>query len=63
MQFDERTVRRMRAALEETAQAANPTQATQAKMAERVVRRAAEGNASREQLRDAAIEESKEPAD
>lgn len=62
MQFDEQTVREMRAALDEAAQVVNPTQATQAKMAERVVRRAAEGKASRKQLRDAAIEESSKPA-
>ncbi len=45
----------MRAVLEEAAQELNSSQATQAKMAETIMRKAAEGDVSREELKDIAM--------
>ncbi len=46
----------MRAVLEEAAQELNSSQATQAKMAETIMRKAADGDVSREELKDIAVD-------
>ena len=60
--FDQETVATMRAVLEEAAQELNPSQATQAKMAETIMRKASQGDASREELKDAAMKAGEKPA-
>lgn len=54
-------IRMMRAVLDETAREIGPSMATQAKMAETIVVKAAEG-ATREELRAAALQAGKTPA-
>jgi hypothetical protein len=54
-------IRMMRAVLDEAAREIKPTTATQAKMAETIVVRAAEG-ATREELKAAALQLGKTPA-
>ena len=60
--LDNKTRKRARAALSEAADTVKATQATQAKMAEKVLRKAAEGDVSHEELKDTAIEAGKKPA-
>jgi hypothetical protein len=60
--FDEETLATMRAVLEEAAQELNPSQATQAKMAQTIMHKAAEGDVSREELKETAIEAGETPA-
>jgi hypothetical protein len=60
--FDHETLVTLRAVLEEAAQELNPSQATQAKMAQTIMRRAAEGDVSREELKTTAIAAGRAPA-
>ncbi len=60
--FDQETLATMRAVLEEAAQEINPSQATQAKMAETIMRKTAEGDVSREELKDIAVDAGTKPA-
>ena len=60
--FDQQTVATMRAVLEEAAQELHPSQATQAKMAQTIMHKAAEGDVSREELKDIAIDAGTKPA-
>jgi len=60
--FDQETLATMRAVLEEAAQELNPSQATQAKMAQTIMRKAAEGDVSREELKNTAIKAGQAPA-
>jgi hypothetical protein len=61
--FDQRTMRKMRAVLDQAGTSVNASQATRAKMAEKILRKAAEGEpASHEELKGAAIEVGKKPA-
>jgi hypothetical protein len=60
--FDHETLATMRAVLEEAAQELNSSQATQAKMAETIMRKAAEGDVSRDELKDIAIDAGTKPA-
>ena len=60
--FDRETLATMRAVLEEAAQELNPSQATQAKMAQTIMHKAAEGDVSREELKETAIEAGEKPA-
>ena len=60
--FDQETVETMRSVLEEAAKELNPSQATQAKMAQTIMHRAAQGDASRDELKTAAIEAGEIPA-
>ena len=58
-----RILKRMREVLEEAGDAVNATQATRAKMAEKILKKAAKGQAaSHEELKEAAIEVGKKPA-
>jgi len=61
--FDKRTIRKMRAVLDEAGAAVNANQPTRAKMAEKILKRAAEGQpVSHEELKEAAIKVGKKPA-
>ncbi len=61
--FDKRTLKKMREVLEEASAHVNATQATRAKMAEKILKKAAEGQpVSHEELKEAAIEVGKKPA-
>ena len=61
--FNRRILKRMRKVLEEAGTAVNATQATRAKMAERILRKVAEDRqASHQELKDAAIAVGKKPA-
>jgi hypothetical protein len=61
MTFDKNTISTMRAVLDEAAKALNVTPATQAKMAQEVVLKAANG-ASRDELKAIAMQAGKTPA-
>jgi hypothetical protein len=60
--FDPATIATMRSVLEETAQELSASTATRAKMAEMLTRTAAERSASREELREVALEAGRVPA-
>lgn len=60
--LDQETLATLRAVLAEAAQELKATPATQAKMAETLVRKVAEGDISREDLKVTAIEAGKTPA-
>lgn len=60
--FDQETVETMRAVLEEVARELNPSQATQAKMAQTIMRKASQGDVSRDELKDAAMRAGEKPA-
>ena len=60
--FDHETVETMRAVLEEAAKELNPSQATQAKMAQTIMHKASQGDVSREELKDAAMKVGEKPA-
>lgn len=60
--LDQETRATLRAVLAEAAQELKATPATQAKMAETLVRKVAEGDVSREELKVTAIEAGKTPA-
>jgi hypothetical protein len=61
--FDQQTIATMRAVLQEAAQELHATPATQAKIAETLVLKAAEGDVSREELKDTALEAGRTPAE
>ena len=61
--FSKRTLKQMRKVLEEASANVNATQATRAKMAEKILKKAAEGRpVSQEELKEAAIEVGRKPA-
>ena len=60
---DKPSVKKMRAALHEAGEALNATQATRAKMAEKILEKAAEDQpVSQDELRDTAMKAGKKPA-
>ena len=63
LRFSKRTLQQMRKVLEEASANVNATQATRAKMAEKILKKAAEGRpVSQEELKEAAVEVGKKPA-
>lgn len=60
--FDPEVLSTLRTVLDEAAQELRSTPATRAKMAETLVRRAAEGHVSREELKDTALQAGQTPA-
>jgi L-alanine-DL-glutamate epimerase-like enolase superfamily enzyme len=61
--FGKRYLKQMRKALEEASVAVDATQATRAKMAEKILQKAAEGQpVSQQDLKDAAIDVGRKPA-
>jgi hypothetical protein len=61
--FGKRYLNQMRKALDEASVAVNATQATRAKMAKKILQKAAEGQpVSQEDLKDAAIDVGRKPA-
>ena len=61
--FKKRHLQQIRKVLEEASVSVNASQATRAKMAEKILRKAAQGQpVSQEELKDAAIEVGKKPA-